>query len=127
MPVRALVVVESLAVALPDWWSSRQIVSRIHKLRTLGEVRIVEYQIQQSEIPSAASELTKSIKPKRYYAHIVGERDMIVCFPNVVVYLNRSSCSDEFDICRKIGEIFSIPGEEMKFEQMFDEDHPDKA
>ena len=123
---RALVVEESLEHNLPADWKHRLICSRSHSLRTLGRTTISEYFFHEEEMMDAGSVLASHLKEPRYYAHIVSDDKMIVCFPGILAILTRDSRRAEFERCRAIGELFEIPAEEMQFESMFDEDHPDK-
>ncbi|PCH73957.1 MAG: hypothetical protein COC12_04340 [Rhodobacteraceae bacterium] len=74
----------------------------------------------------ASSVLATCLKEPRYYAHLVSEEMMLICFPGIVVTLTRRSQLTEFERCRAVGNMFKIPSAEMQFENMFDEDHPDK-
>lgn len=123
---RALVVLESLSVPLPEKWETREIVTRDHSLKNLGTVSIGEYHIGKEEMSQAATELSMRLKPTRYYAHIIYADTMLVSFPRITVVLQRGDEIGVFEICRKIGWLFSIPTDEMQFEKMFDEDHPDR-
>jgi len=123
---RALIVDESLKCDLPEEWGGRLIRSRSHKLRTLGNVTISEYLFNEREMAFASSVLTSCLKEPRYYAHLVSEEVMLICYPGIVVTLARRSPQAEFERCRAVGNMFEIPSDEMKFEKMFDEDHPDK-
>ena len=123
---RALVVEESLKRPLPADWKDRLICSRTYYLRTLGRATISEYLIGEEGMLDAGSVLASHLNETRYYAHIVSEDTMIVCFPRILVTLTRDSQRTEFERCRTIGGLFMIPTDEMQFESMFDEDHPDK-
>lgn len=67
--------------------------------------------------------LARQLKPTRYYAHFVSGDTMYVVFPSCIVLVARG---DEVmaQRARDIGAVYRVPDVEMKFEQLFEVDHP---
>jgi hypothetical protein len=88
-------------------------------------VTVIESAIPHERVYTAAHKLAQSISRRRFYAHIVIDDDhLAIIFPSCVVDLHRD-VRDEIELAVRIGEQMGIPRSEMRFEEMFDVDHPD--
>ena len=96
-----------------------------HTLVGGSEITIVEYDITSDNVLGVVRELALHIRSQRYYAHVaLNEDELLVVFPSSVVFLRRGDAMS-IGLARAVGERFGIPPDEMRFEEMFDTDHPD--
>lgn len=86
-------------------------------------VKIYVLMVPKSNISDVSIQLAKQLVPKFYYAHFIVEDVLHVIFPNTVCLVNRNDRLSA-EQCRVIGRIFDIPDEQMPFEHLFDDDHP---
>jgi len=88
-------------------------------------VTVVEHAIQLDRVYDIAHSLALSIRRRRYYAHVVLSADhLIVIFPSCVVDLHRG-IAEEREVAHMLGHRLGVPASEMRFDEMFDVDHPD--
>lgn len=86
-------------------------------------VTIAKLTIPSDLVQEVAWEVSKQLLPSKYYAHFVSEQDLMVSFPNAVVRVLRDELQTS-ENARKVGHLFDIPDYQMKFELLFDQDHP---
>lgn len=79
--------------------------------------------IPEEKLNSLAWILAKKLKPELFFAHFSTKETIIVVFPHTLTKVQR-----EFPItstiARTIGKCFGIKANQMRFEEMFDKDHP---
>ena len=87
-------------------------------------VEVIELVVTRERTLAVAMQLAQALVPERFYAHLVDDTRMYVCFPNCVVQVQRG---DEGSVrqAQDIGTRFGIPVRQMRFGEMFDNDHPD--
>lgn len=89
-------------------------------------VEVIELTVPDREALAVAMQLAQHLLPERYYAHVVGETRMYVAFPGCVALIARDD-AEAAQRAQRIGQGFSIPLRQMRFIEMFDNDHPDAA
>lgn len=94
-----------------------------YKLDGILPVTVAKLIIPSALIHEVSWEVAKNLLPSRYYAHFVSEEDLMVAFPNIMVRVLRDELQTSVN-ARKIGRLFDIPDHQMKFELLFDQDHP---
>lgn len=67
--------------------------------------------------------LAGKLKPELYFAQISSADTIMVVFPHTLVKVQRELPLTS-TIARTIGKCFGIQAHQMKFEEMFDKDHP---
>lgn len=123
--VRGIVIIESLTDhVLPEELTGCCRRSYRHLLGGQLPVTIAELIVPHEERMAAAMTLAEAMLPEHFYAHLVGDADMLVAFPKCVVSVRRDS---PLSIARaqEIGALFAIPVAQMRFAEMFVRDHPD--
>lgn len=121
---RGLVLRESIVASkLPQ--SLLQFVETENAYLLDGErpVTVIRLQIPAPDIVSVAWEVSLSLLPQHYFANFIGTDDMLVAFPSALVRVLRDTPSTA-ELARGIGRHFSIPDHQMRFDAMFEEDHP---
>lgn len=86
-------------------------------------VTIAKLMIPSALVQEISWEVSKSLLPSKYYAHFICEQELMVAFPNTVVRVLRDELPTS-EKARGIGRLFDIPDHQMKFELLFDQDHP---
>ncbi len=121
---RGLVIDESLGPCGRPKWLNRHVHStHQHLLDGKTSIKVLEVLIEASEIESVALALSQCLLPRQFYIHFVGSSNMFIVFPKCVCVVDREDQSTA-EQCRRIGEVFGIPAEQMQFERLFDHDHP---
>lgn len=123
--MRGIVLLESLKnERLPE--SLRPLVVReySHYLGRPESCNICRLEFDRSRSPMVAFDLAREIKPKESYAHLVDDTVMHVIFPLCVVTILRAD-PESLEIARSIGQNFEIPRRYMRFDEMFELDHPE--
>ena len=59
-------------------------------------------------------QLAEALLPERFYAHLVDDTRMYVCFPNCLVLVHRGD-DDSVRQAQEIGARFGIPARQMRF------------
>jgi hypothetical protein len=122
---RAVVITESLVGgALPAAFSGRETRRYPHLLDGQTPIEIVESTVPAERVAACALELAAALKPRLYYAHLLDEKRMLVAFPHTVVDIPRGD-TDAIAHARRVGALFGVPDEQMRFAEMWDTDHPD--
>lgn len=94
-----------------------------YKLDGTIPVTVAKLMIPSDRVQEVSWEVAENLLPTRYYAHFVSEHDLMVAFPNAVVRVLRNELQTS-ETARKVGRLFDIPDHQMKFELLFDQDHP---
>ncbi|MGW5515364.1 hypothetical protein [Nocardia africana] len=122
---RAVVIRESLAGGeLPAGLVTSEGREYPHLLDEATPIHIIEFPVAAVTALQVAMQLSESLLPQKYYAHLVRDDDMLIAFPNTVVRLRRNDTAGERN-AQAIGRVFAIPDEQMRFLEMFAVDHPD--
>lgn len=99
----------------------------VHKYRHLMdkkfEIEIQELSVPDDEIFTVADEASKRLLPQKFYAHFLNPPEMIVAYPNTIVRVYRND-AESVKLCKKIGCLFGIENRLMKYDEMFEKDHP---
>ncbi|SEM81464.1 hypothetical protein SAMN05414137_1645 [Streptacidiphilus jiangxiensis] len=123
--MRAIVITESLeGRALPAplaQWEDRRYP---HLLDERTPIEIIECAVPAERAAEAALALAKVLLPELYYAHLLDEQRMLVAFPGIVAQIDRGDAA-ACERAQAVGALFKIPADQMRFLEMFDEDHPD--
>jgi hypothetical protein len=91
---------------------------------THGTVDICRLNVDPSIAPSVAFVLSSALLPTGYYARINDQSRMFVSFPTSVACVLRSDPQTAI-VARKVGQIYGVKEEHMRFEEMFELDHPE--
>ena len=94
-----------------------------HLLSGKDEVEVLVLLCPCQDLWQLLSTLARQLKPTRYYAHIVSGDTMYVVFSSCIVQLARGD-QVMAQRAREIGAVYGVPDVEMKFEQLFEVDHP---
>jgi hypothetical protein len=123
--MRGLVLLESLVGGqLPRPLPAVVVCEYPHLLSGELPVRIVELAVAPDRVPTVAMRLAQALLPQRFYAHLLDAETMYVAFPNCVTVIHRADPATAAN-ARRVGAQFDIPGRQMRFEEMFTNDHPD--
>lgn len=123
--MRAVVIRESLKGGdLPTGLRGRFLEAYRHLLDETSEIEIVELVVDEQEALADAMLLATALLPKYFYAHVLGEDTMYIAFPQCVVLVRRDEPTTA-ERAQAIGRLFDIPLSQMRFQEMFDVDHPD--
>ncbi|WP_280216671.1 hypothetical protein [Nocardia neocaledoniensis] len=124
--MRAIIIVESLrGNAIPaELASLPRLKTYDHLLDTDQPITITELAVEDDDSLSVATILARALEPAKYYAHLVGNDALVIAFPHTVVRVERGD-ADALATAKKVGAIFAIPDDQMRFAEMFDDDHPD--
>ncbi|MBF9071866.1 hypothetical protein [Streptacidiphilus fuscans] len=123
--MRAIVITESLIDGrLPEGLDKLEDRRYPHMLDERTPIEIIELTIPADRTADVGMQLAEALKPKLYYAHLLGEDHMLVAFPCVLARIDRDDPAATA-LAQTIGAQFDIPAEQMRFQEMFDEDHPD--
>jgi len=99
----------------------------VHKYRHLMDsqfdIEIHELNVPDNDVLEVAYDVSKRLLPMRFYAHFLKNPEMLVAYPNVVV---RIDCEDKesIKVAQKVGHLFGIKKRLMKYDEMFERDHP---
>ena len=79
--------------------------------------------VPAEEADVVAESLAQSLLTEKFFAQLTGTRKMLIVFPGKCVTVLRD-CPETAATARLLGNQFGIPDYQMKFERMFDNDHP---
>ncbi|MCZ7601629.1 MAG: hypothetical protein M5R37_02120 [Melioribacteraceae bacterium] len=96
-----------------------------HLLGGTEKVHVIRTETPNDILDQVIGELSKAIRSYGFYCHFVDDPFIHVVFHNCVYTIEKGN-KDTFVKCREIGKIFGIPEEQMKFEKMFEKDHPNE-
>lgn len=123
--MRGLVLMESLAGGrLPMPLPAVVLRQYPHLLGGTLPVQIAELSVTRHRVLAVAMQVAEVLLPQRFYAHFLDDERMYVAFPNCVVVIGRDDPASA-DTARAVGALFEIPAAQMRFEEMFVNDHPD--
>jgi hypothetical protein len=123
--MRGIVLLESLAGGqLPMPLHATVCKKYKHMLGGTVPVQVAELVVSRDRAPAVALQLARCLLPQRFYAHLLDDSQMYVAFPDTVVLICRDD-PDSVIHAQKIGQGFDIPLVQMRFDEMFDNDHPD--
>jgi hypothetical protein len=121
---RGLVIRQSMVgEVLPEMLTQFVVAEHAHLLGGTEPVDVLVLECRDCELWPLLEVVAQQMKPSRYYAHFVSGSIMYVVFPSCIVLVSRNDKATA-QRAREIGSIFSIPDERMKFEQLFEMDHP---
>lgn len=122
---KGLIVRESLInEQLPHFLESYVSKRYPHFIDGINNIEIIELSLDNQIISSVALELAKHLKPRLYYAHFICGNMMIVVFPKLVCLILQGDLEGLLR-SQVLGLTYSIPLEQMQFDKIFYEDHPD--
>ena len=125
-PIRGLVIRQSLKhEVLHSNLEVHLSGSHQHNLGGQQEVEILEFLVERTNLWPVMCDLSKLLKPKRFYAHFIDGNYMYVVFPYCVVIVVDSDISS-LKRAQAIGDTFGIPTREMRFLEIFKADHPNE-
>ncbi len=123
---RALVLKESLA---RDWPSVGQVGGRLigeypYLLDGSERVTVIEMLVTDGAVGAVIDGLKDALKPRRFYAHIVGATELFAIFPGASIRIGRGD-PVAAAVAQEVGTSLDIPLRQMRFLEMFEVDHPD--
>lgn len=74
-------------------------------------------------VVAVAGILAGCLRREKYFAQLTGDDTMLVIFPGQWLVVRKDS-PDSAESARAVGREFGIPDHQMRFEAMFDNDHP---
>ncbi|MGH3720087.1 MAG: hypothetical protein ACRDRI_14845 [Pseudonocardiaceae bacterium] len=123
--MRAIIVKESLEDGeLPSSLRGSRVREYRHPLDEDTVITIIELVVAERHALDAGMALSRKLVSRLYYAHILNDQSMYIVFPNCLVYLDRDDADGERQ-AHAIGQTFDIPLSQMRFQEMFEIDHPD--
>jgi hypothetical protein len=124
MKIRGLLLRESLKSGqVPDAWQGYVTHRYTHLLGGVEPVEVVVLMLPPAELSDTCMSIAMALKPTRYYAHFVTDSCLYVIFPYSINIVPREDAGAA-ERCRQVGTMFGIPLEQMKFEALFEVDHP---
>jgi hypothetical protein len=124
--MRLIIIEESFVEGLPSWLGTREKKRFQAKLQKGEKITVVEYQVTLGEARKLVPIVCERLLPSRYYAHVAEKDHLLVMFHGCAFCLSRGD-QRTINLCRSVGNQIGIPNEELQFEAMFDQDHPDLA
>ena len=94
-----------------------------HMLQHNDKVTILRVSISEPNLLQLMPKFLYAINQDCFYFHFTDGEIMWVVFKGCIMRINKGNC-EEISRCRKVGELYSISAELMKFEEMFERDHP---
>ena len=121
---RGIVLKESLACGVLPPTARRYLVEE-YPYALDGKVPMTVFKliVPAEESLAVAESLSHSLLPERFFAQLTGEREMLIAFPDKCVTVLRER-PETASTARLLGNQFGIPDYQMRFEKMFDNDHP---
>ena len=80
--------------------------------------------VAQSE--EVADKISRALRPERFFSQLTGEADMLVVFPAAWIRVIKGR-PDTAEAARTYGVEHGIPRHQMRFEEMFERDHPNEG
>lgn len=99
--------------------------SHTHFLDKRELCTIFNVNISWNELHGLCKKISINIKPFGYYAHFISRDKMLVCFPNKIFSFKRGDAIT-IEECREFGRKLGIKDKLMKFELLFDVEHPNE-
>jgi hypothetical protein len=124
LTVRGLIIRESLRTRrLPLIIRDRVDKCYSHLLGGERPVEVIVVRVPEMALASASFALADELLPQGFYAHFVTSDRIIVVFPHCISIVIRGD-SESTERAKQIGRSFGISDSQMKFQAMFEEDHP---
>lgn len=121
---RGLVLRQSLQQeVLPEEIATWVADEHMHLLSGEDAVDVLVLLCPHQDLWPLLTTLARQMKPTCYYAHFVSGDTMYVVFPSCIVLVMRGD-NVTAQRARDIGAVFGVRDVEMKFEQLFEVDHP---
>lgn len=95
-----------------------------HRLDNKYDTNILIVLVPENQLLNILNRIKDNIKIS-YYAHFVFKNTMYVVFSNEICKLHRRDL-DSIEFCKSRGRAHNIDNHLMKFEQMFEKDHPNE-
>lgn len=122
--VKGVVIEESLVGGQLPQSLQRLVVDRYnHLLGGTIPVHVLILHVELPDLPTVAFVLSESLLDHGFYAHFVAPERLNVVFPNCICTVVRND-SITLSRCRNIGLTIGIPADQMLFERLFLDDHP---
>lgn len=124
MSARGLIIRESLTDdALPEALLPYVTKRYTHLLGGIKPVEVAVLEAPANSIPEVAGTLAARLRFPGYYAHFIDGDRLWVIFPHCICFVLRGDQASA-DRCVAIGSLFGIPENQMKFQALFEVDHP---
>lgn len=94
-----------------------------HLLDKREPCTILYLSVPWKELAGLCDSISKCLKPNGYYIHFVMGDRMVVCFPNRIFSFERDDIKT-IEKCRAFGRKIFISDRLMKFELLFNKEHP---
>lgn len=122
---RGIVLQESLVGRkLPESCRGLQARRYPHLLSGVTPVEIIELVVPNGIVREIALELSSALETHGFYAHLLDGHRMLVVLPGEVLLVRRGDRATEL-AAQAAGRKYGIPMAQMRFEDMFEVDHPD--
>lgn len=79
--------------------------------------------VPAAAVSDVARLLSRQLHPAGYFAQLTGDDEMLVVFPGRTLAVARG-CAASAGAARAVGAELGIPPHQMRFELMFENDHP---
>lgn len=121
---RGIVLQESLQGAqLPPSLQESVIASYTHLLDGVVPTTVLKLEVPASCVDDVANQLANCLLPQRYFAQLTGQSVMYIVFPGCWYQIGKGE-RESAEMARVAGEALGIPRHQMRFEEMFEHDHP---
>ncbi|PCH73958.1 MAG: hypothetical protein COC12_04345 [Rhodobacteraceae bacterium] len=123
--LKAILLLESMkSVEVPE--SVEEFVSSRyeHHLGREQLAQVAKLTFPRSKLDYVVFELSRNLRARHYYAHIVAGDEMYVVFPGAHVKISRGN-DDDVRRAQLMGSSYEVNPENMSFRMMFDVDHPE--
>lgn len=94
-----------------------------HKLNNEIDTTIYKVEIDDERIDEISNRISKSILPSGFYVHFLYNDKMIVVYPNKIFKIEKGN-KKEIEECIDYGISIEIEKKMLKFDEMFEKDHP---
>jgi len=120
---RGLIITESLK-ELDDKPFQPYVVRKYpHLMDGKIKIEIQELNVPDDEILEVVNEASRRLLPKKFYAHFLNPPEMLIAYPKTIVRVHKDD-TESVNYSKKIGCLFGISRRLMKYNEMFEKDHP---
>lgn len=123
--IKGIIIGESLSERLPEFLLDKVKTNYEHLLGGTQKVKIMILEIEEELLLQSIYVLSRIILPNGFYCHFVKSNEMYVIFNNCICIMEKNN-PHAFNQCREIGRLYNIPDNQMRFEEMFEKDHPNE-
>ena len=121
---RGIVLRQSLrSEGIPKWLTKHVTGQHEHLLGGVQMVDVLELSVHGDDVPAVGMKLSKELQDSGFYTHFVTPCALLVVFPKCIVLVDRGD-GEGAERCRRIGASFGLPADQMRFEELFEVDHP---